>query len=217
MLGKRIANARQQINLSQKELGEMIGVSQGLLSHYEQERAEPSIDTIVKIANACKVTLDWLIGGTDVVFNPPITIIDDPKALYFTDKSIGNFFPVVAKVTAGDLQLFEGNIVEEVFMGYQSKNSNFAVLVEGDSMDGGTGPIKNGDYVLVDPGQAALGGDLIVIVTQDRQMLKQIGKVTEDEIELKSYNKEYPPIYVKKDMIEKVLRVVYHQPKGKKF
>lgn len=84
-------------------------------------------------------------------------------------------------------------------------------------MDGGLKPIKDGDIVLVDPDHTPLPGDLVVVVTEGRQMLKQLGQKIDESIELKSFNKEHPTLYMNMNNVEKVLRVVFQQKKGIKW
>lgn len=45
-------------------------------------------------------------------------------------------------------------------------------------------------------------------------MLKQLGQKIDESIELKSFNKEHPSLYMNELNVEKVLRVVYQQKNG---
>jgi DNA-binding XRE family transcriptional regulator len=47
--------------LNQVEFAKIIGVSQGTLSELEQDKYNPSIETIISIHNYFKVDLEWLI------------------------------------------------------------------------------------------------------------------------------------------------------------
>jgi phage repressor protein C with HTH and peptisase S24 domain len=214
-IGLRIASVRKTLGLSQGEFASQLGISQAKLSHYEVGRNDPDYETLVKISKLGSVTLDWLLTGEESTFTPPIA--DTAKLAGNAAAPQGNWFPVVGRVTAGDFQIFEDNVEGEVFMAYQHKNGCFAVLVEGNSMDGGKYPIEEGSHVLVDPSQTPLTGDLVVVLTEGRQMVKQLHAVKKVEIELKSFNTEYPVLYVNKDSVQKLLRVVYHQPQGKKW
>lgn len=61
--GDNLKKIRTEKNLSQGELAEMLGMHATHLSRYEREVALPSIEVLVKIAEALKVSLDGLIFG----------------------------------------------------------------------------------------------------------------------------------------------------------
>ncbi len=50
--GSRIQNARKKANLSQKELGEKLGVSASMIGQYENDLRKPKTETLAKIADA---------------------------------------------------------------------------------------------------------------------------------------------------------------------
>lgn len=215
MIGERIANIRSNMGLNQTDFASLFGVTQTAVYTWEKNKNTPDPDTLVKIAKHGKVTLDWLLTGIESTFTPPLI---DPNSITSNVKpAIGNWYPIVGKVTAGDCQILEDNAEGEVFMEYHKKNGCFAVVVEGNSMNGGDYPICEGDCVLVDPDQTPLQGDIIVIIVNGRQMVKRLSKVNKNDVELYSYNSEFPIMHVEKDNIEKILRVVFHQPRGRKL
>lgn len=60
-LGKRISNFRNKAGISQEELGERVNLSRKHISRIESGKKVPSLDTIVDIANALKVSTDDLL------------------------------------------------------------------------------------------------------------------------------------------------------------
>lgn len=66
MLGERLSMLRKERNLTMKEIGSIIGVTDGAWNKYEKNRAEPSIENIIKIANYFDVSLDFLLGKTNL-------------------------------------------------------------------------------------------------------------------------------------------------------
>jgi transcriptional regulator with XRE-family HTH domain len=54
---------RKKKNLSQAELGKMIGTSADVIDRYERD-ITPSIEGVAKIADALEVSVDYLIGKT---------------------------------------------------------------------------------------------------------------------------------------------------------
>ena len=65
IIGKRIKELRKQVGEKQEELGKMIFSSQTAISHYENGRIKPNVDTIAAIAKHYNVSADYLLGLTD--------------------------------------------------------------------------------------------------------------------------------------------------------
>ena len=63
----RIKEAREKAGYSQKELAEIIGVAPNTFHGYESGKHDPKSDLLIKIANACKVTTDFLLGTSDLM------------------------------------------------------------------------------------------------------------------------------------------------------
>jgi transcriptional regulator with XRE-family HTH domain len=63
MIGEQIAHYREQIGLKQVELAAEIGVKRAALSHYELNRREPDIKTLIKLSDRFGVTVDRLVRG----------------------------------------------------------------------------------------------------------------------------------------------------------
>lgn len=65
IIGERIKELREQAGENQEELGKMIFSSQTAISHYENGRIKPNVDTIAAIAKHYNVSADYLLGLTD--------------------------------------------------------------------------------------------------------------------------------------------------------
>lgn len=63
MLGPRIAALRREAGMSQAELARRLQISPSAVGMYEQGRREPSVDTLVAMAEAFGVTTDFLLTG----------------------------------------------------------------------------------------------------------------------------------------------------------
>lgn len=55
--------------MSQKEFALFLDIPQPTLSAYENEKNNPTVDVLIKIANKCNVSLDWLTGRGDSSLN----------------------------------------------------------------------------------------------------------------------------------------------------
>jgi transcriptional regulator with XRE-family HTH domain len=63
---EQIKRLRQRRCLTQVELGQLIGVSQQVITNCERSLREPYVETLVKIAASLKVTMDQLAGTKPV-------------------------------------------------------------------------------------------------------------------------------------------------------
>ena len=61
-IGKKLKELRLEKNLSQRELGKMLGVCNQTISFWETGSREPDLDTLVKISNLFDVSSDFLLG-----------------------------------------------------------------------------------------------------------------------------------------------------------
>jgi transcriptional regulator with XRE-family HTH domain len=60
--GSRLQRFREQRNLTQVELGERAGMGAASVSHFETGQRVPSLESLVKLADALQVSTDALLG-----------------------------------------------------------------------------------------------------------------------------------------------------------
>ena len=61
IFGNNIKKIRILRNMSQQEFGELFDISRGSIGSYEEDRAEPKIDTVIKIAAHFKLSIYILL------------------------------------------------------------------------------------------------------------------------------------------------------------
>jgi transcriptional regulator with XRE-family HTH domain len=66
MSTNRLKDLRLKNEYSQKQLGSLLGVTQQAVQKWEKGIAQPDIDALIKIADLFDVTVDYLIGRTDI-------------------------------------------------------------------------------------------------------------------------------------------------------
>ena len=66
MFGERLKALRKSLNLTQKELGEKLNVSGRVVGYHESNDRFPDKDTLTKIADFFEVSLDYLLGRTNI-------------------------------------------------------------------------------------------------------------------------------------------------------
>ena len=62
-IGRRIRAARLALNLTQEKLSEQVDVSASFIGHIERAEKVPSVETMVRLARALNVSLDYMICG----------------------------------------------------------------------------------------------------------------------------------------------------------
>ena len=62
---ERIRIIREKRNITQIRLSIEVGVSQETISAYENDKADPKIENLIKIADFLNTTTDYLLGRTN--------------------------------------------------------------------------------------------------------------------------------------------------------
>lgn len=63
---KNLKILREERGMSQKQLAEIIGVSQQSINKYENHNIEPDIQTLIQIAEYFHTSVDFLVGYTEI-------------------------------------------------------------------------------------------------------------------------------------------------------
>ena len=64
--GKRLLEARKRTGLSQEDMARHLGTKGPAIGRYERDEMKPSIEVAAKMADLLEVSLDYLVGKTDV-------------------------------------------------------------------------------------------------------------------------------------------------------
>ena len=64
--GERLAIVRKKQKMSQADVGKIINVNGDAYGRYERDEVKPTIEMANKIANALNISLDYLVGNTDL-------------------------------------------------------------------------------------------------------------------------------------------------------
>lgn len=95
MLGNRIKELREEKGLKQDELAKIISISPSAIGMYERNEREPNDDISIKLANFFDVSLDYMLGKSDIktslkvnIDEADIAFASGVKALNETNKMI---------------------------------------------------------------------------------------------------------------------------------
>jgi len=99
--GKRLQEARKSKNVSQEELARFLGTKGPVIGRYERDEMKPSIEVAAKMAGYLDVSLDFLVGKTELQLDQKTVsrIVEvqklpqeiQEKLFYFIDMSIRDF------------------------------------------------------------------------------------------------------------------------------
>jgi len=64
--GSRLLQARKSKGISQEQLAKSLGTKGPAIGRYERDEMKPSIEAAAKMAQLLNVSLDWLVGHTDL-------------------------------------------------------------------------------------------------------------------------------------------------------
>ena len=81
---ERLKEIREDNDYSRKDLAAAINVSTAAISNYENGNREPDLITLMQISEYLNVSVDYLIGQTDVNVPP-----QDMKKTFYKDVSTG--------------------------------------------------------------------------------------------------------------------------------
>jgi transcriptional regulator with XRE-family HTH domain len=79
--GKRLSEVRKTKKMSQDELAKNLNVHGAVIGRYERDEVKPSIEMAASIAEALEVSLDYLVGNTDLLLEKNVVnkIVDIQK------------------------------------------------------------------------------------------------------------------------------------------
>jgi transcriptional regulator with XRE-family HTH domain len=73
-LGSRLKKARERVGLTEKQVGEHLGVTETAVSQWELDKRRPNPDTLAKLTVLYNTTSDYLLG---LAFDPAAKRIDE--------------------------------------------------------------------------------------------------------------------------------------------
>jgi transcriptional regulator with XRE-family HTH domain len=84
---EKLRTLRRQKNLTQAELGKLIGIHYNHIGRYERGQAKPSAETLYKIANVLDVSGDYLLGKSSSEATPNQALFKDEELFQIFQKS----------------------------------------------------------------------------------------------------------------------------------
>lgn len=221
-LNENIRFLRRKKGLTQQELAEILDVKRASIGSYEEGRSEPKLETITKICNFFKTTIDEIINKNlskvlknDFINNDGeklrvLTITVNPE----NDELI-TLVPV--KAAAGYLNGYgDIDFIKELprfslpFSEISKSKTYRAFEIQGDSML----PIKSGSYILCEYVQNIRNikshNSYVLVTTDEGIVYKRVENHLENtqELLLKSDNKEYRPYSISGNSVSEIWKAI---------
>ncbi len=105
-IGDRILCLRKELNLNQKQLADLIGITETSLSRYENNLREPKAEIISRLSKALECSTDYLLART----NNKTPYYKSENESFDYDISFKNYEKVNTKITN---RLIAENIIDK--------------------------------------------------------------------------------------------------------
>ncbi|WP_080577989.1 helix-turn-helix domain-containing protein [Pseudomonas chlororaphis] len=107
--GKRLAHARAEKNLTQRELADAVGITWSQISRYEAGKAKPRLAVLLKLADALGTTSETLSGDAEDDNGREITLMltdqETKEIEKFAESESLNFNDAVQRIMAMGLKM----------------------------------------------------------------------------------------------------------------
>nr|DAU66729.1 MAG TPA: Repressor protein CI [Caudoviricetes sp.] len=164
MLENRLKIARNNKKISQKELAKQLFISQQAYAKYETGNATPNPETLKKIANILDVSVDYLLGNSDIK-NQALGIEKDPNYNGMYDTLKLKKIPLLGYISAGLPMYADEHLEGYIYTDLNGNSDYFALRVKGDSMNAAR--ICDGDIVIVKVQNYVENGEIAVVMVND--------------------------------------------------
>lgn len=168
-IGNRIRNRREELGLSQDELGKRLGYkSRSSINKIELDQRNLTQSKIKAIADALETTPSYIMG-----WDEPDQKFDEEKLKFFD-----NLFPITVKKfpLLGNIACGKPIFADEHFETYVEAGANikadFCLRAKGDSMIGAR--IQDGDIVFIHKQEMVDDGEIAAVLIDDEATLKRV-------------------------------------------
>ena len=209
-IANNIKHLRLLKNWSQGQLADEVELSRARIGSYEEGRAEPSIEVMVRLSHIFHVSIDALVkSNLSGLKDTQLMKVAENRLLFpiMVDMNNNDLVEVVtAKASAGYLN---GYSDPEYFEKLPNMNLPFKITgkhrafpIKGDSMP----PLKDGSFVVgkfVESIKDIHDGSTYILITKDEGIVYKRVHAKANVLELISDNKVYSPYTVHaKDVLE---------------
>jgi len=191
-LADNLKTLRQAKGVYQKDVANWLGIDRTTYVKYERGQSSPDYDILLELANYFSVSVDYLLGKSDVPTAP----------------KKGVKIPVLGRVVAGiPIEAIEDVLdYEEISEDMAAHGEYFALQVVGKSMEP---RFAEGDVVIVKRQPDVESGDIaIVLINGDEATIKKVKKLPDGIMLIASNTAVYEPTFYSKKEIDELPVVI---------
>lgn len=101
MLESRLIYLRKKKGRTQEEIAKILGITRPAYTAYETGKRNPDYETLEKIANYYEVSVDYLLGRTDI---PSLPQMEEGFQSFINDPSLEKWYKELPKSKEEDLR-----------------------------------------------------------------------------------------------------------------
>jgi len=180
MISREIKRLRERAGLSQRALGECLGVGQSTVAMWESGKNNPEYETLLRMAETFGVGVAELAG----------------------DENSGFRIPVLGRVQAGIPRIAVEDVIgyEEISPELYDSGEFFALRIRGSSMEP---RLLEGDTVIVRRQNSVENGDIAIVLVGDEEATCKKFYRYSDGISLVSINPQFAPMVFSTDELKR--------------
>ena len=175
----RIKEIIDKKGIKQIWLAEQLDKSYNMINSYVQNRRQPSLEDLFKIANILKVDVRELLDKDALMKNKQTGSLSDSED-FITENAQTIKLPLIGNIACGTPILAVENIEAEIPVSIdliKGSSKHFLLKAVGNSMN--KAGINDGDFVLVKQQNTAENGNIVVALIDDEATIKELHKTRE--------------------------------------
>ncbi|MNM64200.1 Peptidase S24-like protein [compost metagenome] len=193
-----VRDRMEELDISQEQLAERVGVSQGSVGHWLCKRRQPKVDSMNRVFVELgmphyHVSMQLRILGQVGEDNARYTVDDADEDEDLMKYIVCFRYPLSAWDALGSAEPAVANAFEQT--DYLARGKAFWLTVENDAMSAASGrSVPQGMRILVDPGLAAEAGRLVIARQPGRSAIFRELAEEGGQQYLKALNSSYPAL-----------------------
>lgn len=200
-IGSRIRKRREELGLSQDELGKRLGYkSRSSINKIELDQRNLTQSKIKAIADALETTPTYIMG-----WNEPKQKLDPEKLKFFDNLFLVETkrFPLLGDIACG--KPIMANEEKELYVEAGANiDADFCLRAKGDSMIGAR--VYDGDIVFIRRQEIVDNGDIAAVIIEDEATLKRVSYYPEkDLLILKAENSRYEDLVYTGEQLSRIV------------
>lgn len=193
--GEKLKKARQQANLSQKEMADKLEINARTYGSYERDERDVSTAVLLKICNVLHISSDDLLD-TDAARDVDIFDYDNIRPVNLKR------FPMLGEIACGE-PIWTDEDKESYVMADMDIKADFCLRAKGDSMIGAR--INEGDIVFIKRSEIVANGEIAAVIIDNEATLKRVYYYRDkNKLILSPENPKYEPLVYLNEELETI-------------